>query len=73
MNKVRARIYFKGNYDVDAVDNICDRFDESDQWYNEGSVRFIGTSERLQELLRALRTVEPNLDVRTTYYPDSHS
>ena len=74
MIKVRARIYFKGNYDVDAVDGIIQNgFEEADQWYNEGSVRFIGTPERLQELLRALRTVETNLDVRADTYPDSHS
>ena len=64
MIKIRARIYFKGNYDVDAVDNICEDFDEADQWYQEGSVRFNGTPERLQELIRAIRTVEDNFDVK---------
>lgn len=64
MTEIRARIYFKGNYDVDAVDNICEEFNEADQWYSDCCVRFHGTPERLQELVRAIRTVEPNFEIK---------
>ena len=39
-------------------------FDEADQWYSDCCVRFNGTPERLQELIRAIRTVEDNFDVK---------
>lgn len=63
MIKIRARIYFKENYDVDAIEEICDKFAEADQWYEERCVRFIGHPERLQELIRAIKTVEEPIKV----------
>lgn len=61
----RARIYFNDGYDVDAVDNICEQFQEADLWYNEKVVRFHGSPERLQEFLRAVKTVEEVKKVHT--------
>jgi len=57
MIKIRADVYFNENYDVDAVDEICEKFAEAQQWYDENRVRFHGTPERLQEFVRAVRTV----------------
>ena len=55
---IRARVYFNDNYDVDAVEDICEQFHEADLWYDEKVVRFHGSPERLQEFLRAVKTVE---------------
>lgn len=65
MTEIRARIYFKGNYDVDAVDELLyEEFDEADQWYNDCCIRFHGTPERFQELVRAIKTIEPNFVIK---------
>ena len=58
MIKIRARIYFKEGCDIDAIENICEGFDEADIFYAEPYIRFYGSPERLQELVRAIRTVE---------------
>lgn len=62
--KIYARILFEGNVDVDAIDEICDRYDETDYWYEEKYVKFHGYPERLQELIRELKTVETIKAVR---------
>ena len=41
-----------------AVEEIVEQFKEADLWYREKEVRFIGTAERFQELVRAVKTVE---------------
>lgn len=54
---MRSRIYFSDNYDKDGVDEICEKFKECELWYKEKFVRFNGSPERLQEFLRAVKTV----------------
>jgi hypothetical protein len=55
---MRGSIYFNEGYDVDGVEEIVEQFKEADLWYREKEVRFIGTAERFQELVRAIKTVE---------------
>jgi hypothetical protein len=55
---MRGSIYFNEGYDVDGVEEIVEQFKEADLWYREKEVRFIGTAERFQELVRAVKTVE---------------
>ena len=55
---MRGSIHFNDNYDVDGVEEIVEQFKEADLWYREKEVRFIGTAERFQELVRAVKTVE---------------
>jgi len=61
MTKKVYWIRFRENYDVDGVDEVCDKFHESDQIYDDKVVRFIGSPERLQEFIRALKAVEPEV------------
>lgn len=61
MQKSIYWVHFKDTYDVDAVDEIVWDFAEADHYYDDKEVRFYGTSERLQEFLRAIQTVE-NID-----------
>ena len=64
-NKVRMTIHFPENYDADAIDALIENdFPEADQWYNDREVRFLGTAERSQELLRAIETFELHDSVR---------
>lgn len=57
MDKIKIDVYFRENYDMEAVDEICEKFDEADQWYSERRVQFNGDSEKYQEFFRAVRTV----------------
>ena len=57
MGKNITWIHFEDNYDVNAVDEICEQFMEAEQLYKEKVVRFYGIPERLQEFLRAVKTV----------------
>lgn len=54
---MRGRIYFNDDYDVDGIEEICEKFKEADLWYKDKTIRYIGTEERFQELLRAVKTV----------------
>ena len=64
MTKKITFIYFRDGFDLDAVDEICERFCEADLWYDAKYVRFVGTSERLQEFIRAVRTVEEPIKIK---------
>lgn len=64
MIKIRKNIYFRKGYNVDAVDEIVEKFHEAEQWYADNCVRFYGHPERLQELIRAIRTVEDDIEVK---------
>lgn len=55
-------VHFKDGYDVDGVDEICDKFPEAEQYYEQKAVRFYGTPERYQEFLRAVQTVENRIE-----------
>jgi len=67
MNKVRMTIHFRENYDVDAIEALVEeKFPEADLWYDDREVRFIGTAERSQELIRAIETIETHDGVRVT-------
>jgi hypothetical protein len=67
MNKVRMTIHFRENYDADAIDALVEeKFPEADLWYDDREVRFIGTAERSQELIRAIETIETHDGVRVT-------
>lgn len=52
MEKIRKTIYFE-NPDNDIFDELYDTFNEVDFFYNENYIRFHGTPERFQELMRA--------------------
>lgn len=65
MMKVRAFIYFRDGYDYEAVDDICERYDEADLWYDDNYARFQGTPERLQEFVRAIKSVEDVVKITT--------
>ena len=66
-NKVRMTIHFRENYDADAIDALVEeKFPEADLWYDDREVRFIGTAERSQELIRAIETIETHDGVRVT-------
>lgn len=54
---MRGSIYFNEGYDVGGIEEIVEQFKEADIWYREKQVRFNGTAERFQELLRAVKTV----------------
>lgn len=58
MDQIKMDIYFNENYDYEAVDDICQNFEGATLWYDEGRLRFEGTPERCQELIRAIKTVE---------------
>lgn len=61
MTKKIYWIRFRENYDVDGVDEVCDRFNGADHIYDDKVVRFIGSPERLQEFIRALKAVETDI------------
>ena len=52
MEKIRKTIHFE-NPDNDIFDELYDSFNEVDFFYNENFIRFHGTPERFQELMRA--------------------
>lgn len=65
MNKVRMTIHFPENYDEDTIDALIEqKFPEADLWYREREVRFTGSAERSQELLRAIETISEHDSVR---------
>ena len=67
MNKVRMTIHFPETYDEDAIDALVEnKFPEADLWTREREVRFTGSSERSQELLRAIETIGEYDGVRLT-------
>lgn len=51
-------VYFKDNFDDEAVDEICESFPEATNWREDNKYRFYGTPERLEEFKRAVATVE---------------
>lgn len=51
-------VYFKDNFDDEAVDEICESFPETTNWREDNKYRFYGTPERLEEFKRAVATVE---------------
>ena len=57
MMKVRSRVYIKEPYDDYAIDDVLDAFVEADLVYDSKYVQFFGTPERLQEMIRAIKTV----------------
>ena len=58
MIEVRVDIDFKEGYDLEGVDDVCEDFVEATHWRGDNRVRFLGTPERLQEFIRAVKTVE---------------
>lgn len=66
-NKVRMTIHFRENYDADAIEALMDeKFPEADLWPREREVRFAGSAERSQELIRAIETIETHDGIRIT-------
>ena len=57
MMKVRSKVYIKEPYDDYAIDDVLDVFVEADLVYDDKYVAFDGTPERLQEMIRAIKTV----------------
>lgn len=57
MMKVRSKVYIKEPYDDYAIDDVLDAFVEADLIYDSKYVAFYGTPERLQEMIRAIKTV----------------
>ena len=57
MIKLQAKIYFKEPFDEAGVDEIVEKFVEADYTYETKYARFRGTPERLQEFIRAVKTV----------------
>lgn len=57
MIKLQAKIYFKEPFDETGIDEIVERFVETDFTYETKYARFRGTPERLQEFIRAVKTV----------------
>lgn len=57
MMKVRAKVYPKEPYDDYAIDEVLDAFVEADLVYEDKYIQFYGTPERLQEMIRAVKTV----------------
>lgn len=67
MDRVRMTIHFPESYDGDAIDNLVEsEFPEADLWFNEREIRFMGSAERSQELLRAVEAIETHDSVRVT-------
>lgn len=65
MNKVRMFIHFPETYDEDAIDALVEeKFPEADLWYLEREIRFYGSAERSQELLRAVEAIDAHDSVR---------
>lgn len=60
-------IHFPETYDEDAIDALIEqKYPEADLWPREREVRFVGSSERSQELLRAIETIGEYDGVRLT-------
>lgn len=57
MIKMQARIYLKAPFDDYAIDDAIDNFVEADYTYGSNYIKFYGTPERLQEAIRAIKTV----------------
>ena len=57
MIKMKSKVYIKEPYDDYAVDDVLDAFVEADLVYDDKYVAFYGTPERLQEMIRAIKTV----------------
>lgn len=58
MNKVRVRILFPVNYDEDTINSLVEqKFPEADLMFAQRTLVFVGSAERSQELLRAVRAV----------------
>ena len=57
MIKMKSKVYIKEPYDDYAVDDVLDSFVEADLVYDGKYVAFYGTPERLQEMIRAIKTV----------------
>lgn len=57
MIKIQAKIYLKAPFDDYAIDDTIDSFVEADYVYGSDYVKFYGTPERLQEIIRAIKTV----------------
>lgn len=53
--KIRKHIILADDFDVDAVEDLYDEFNEVDYFYGDCFIRFYGTPERLQEVLRACK------------------
>ena len=51
MMKIRTKIYFE-NATKDDLDELYERFPEVDFFYGNNFIRFYGTPERLQEVIR---------------------
>lgn len=66
-NNVYMRIHLTDNSEYDVVDELIEqKFPEADLWPAEREVRFAGTAERSQELLRAIEAVAEHDKVFTT-------
>jgi hypothetical protein len=57
-------VRFRENCDINAIDDICFEFSEATLWYEDNEARFYGTSERLQEFIRALATVGEEVTIK---------
>ena len=57
MIKMRSKVYIKEPYEDYAIDDVLDAFLEADLVYDDKYVAFYGTPERLQEMIRAIKTV----------------
>lgn len=51
MMKIRTKIYFE-NATKDDLDELYERFPEIDFFYGDSFLKFHGTPERLQEVIR---------------------
>lgn len=59
VNRVKMSIHFPENYDENAIDALIEKdFPEADLWYDDRTIRFLGSAERSQELLRAVETID---------------
>lgn len=55
---VYMRITLKETADYNAIDELIDeKFPEADLWYDQNEIRFVGSTERSQELLRAIDAI----------------
>lgn len=69
MGNVRMSIHFPEDYDESTVYNLVENnFPEADLWAESREIRFVGTAERSQELLRAVEAIEKHDAVRTTRF-----
>ena len=69
MDKVRTTIHFPEGYDENTIDALVEaKFPEADLWNEDREIRFVGSAERSQELIRAVEATEKHDGVRVTRF-----